>query len=183
MAGDRYRIADQKGIYFCTFTVVQWIDIFSRIEYRDIIVDSFNYCVQHKGLKVYSWVIMTNHVHLIAQAVSDIPFSDILRDMKKFMSKAVVSTIPQINESRQEWLLDKFAFEVKRTKRGKYYKVWQDSNHAIEMNSSIDIFQKIDYIHKNPVRAGWVDRMEDYRYSSARDYVGIKGLIDVEVLY
>lgn len=180
MAGDRYSIYDQRGIYFCTFTVVQWIDIFSRMVYRDIIVDSLNHCIAHKGFKVYSWVIMTNHVHLIAQAEGKCTFSEVLRDMKKFMAKQVIKTIQEINESRSHWLLDKFAFEAARTNRSKDYKFWQDGNHAIA--SHIDIFQKIDYIHNNPLRAGWVDNIEDYRYSSARDCLGKKGLVDVTVI-
>ncbi len=71
MSGDKYTITDKAGCYFVTFTVIHWIDIFSRKEYRDIIVDSLNYCIAKKDLKLYAWVIMSNHVHLIITTKSD----------------------------------------------------------------------------------------------------------------
>lgn len=86
-----------------------------------------------------------------------------------------------INESRRDWLLDKFEFEARRTRRAENYKVWQDDNHPIDL-TDIDPYQKIEYIHENPVRAGIVDNQEDYIYSSARDYLGTSGLIKVELL-
>ena len=67
MSGDRYEIQDQFGYYFLTLTVVYWIDIFSRSQYRDVIVDSLNYCVKEKHLELNAWVIMSNHVHLVAR--------------------------------------------------------------------------------------------------------------------
>lgn len=87
-----------------------------------------------------------------------------------------------MNESRKEWLLDKFNFEARRTARAKNYKVWQDSNHAIEIDAQVDIWQKIEYIHNNPVRNGLVDEPDHYRYSSARDYARQHGLVKVQVL-
>src|SRR5690606_11443514 len=103
-------------------------------------------------------------------------------DFKKFTSKSIRQEIENINESRKEWMLDKFSFEARRTGRAENYKIWQDSNHAIEMDGHIDIWQKIDYIHDNPVKNGLVDFPEHYCYSSARDYVGEKGVVKVEVL-
>lgn len=86
-----------------------------------------------------------------------------------------------ISESRREWLLDKFSFEAKRTRRAENYKIWKDDNHAIDL-STIDVMEKIDYIHNNPVRAGLVEYPEYYIYSSARDYAGEKGLVEIEVV-
>ena len=81
MSGDKYNIGDKAGCYFVTFTVIHWIDIFSRKEYRDIIVDSLNYCIAEKGLVVYAWVIMSNHVHLIITTKNDDGnISEIIRD-------------------------------------------------------------------------------------------------------
>lgn len=86
-----------------------------------------------------------------------------------------------ISESRRDWLLDKFSFEAKRTKRAENYKIWTDDNHAIDL-SCIDLMEKIDYIHNNPVRSNLVDYPEYYIYSSARDYAGEKGLVAVTVV-
>ena len=180
MSGDQYRIKDQHACHFLTLTVIYWIDIFSRVEYKDIIVDSLNHCVKNKGLELYAWVIMTNHIHLVARANPPHRMSDFLRDFKKFTSKKIVEEVAYINESRREWLLDKFSFEARRTSRADYYKLWKDDNHPIDLdNNGIDIMQKIDYIHENPVRAGWVEFPAHYLYSSARDYNGQDGLVDI----
>ena len=63
-----YQISDQEGLYYLTFQVVDWIDIFTRQVYRDIIIESFKYAIENKGLHLFAYVIMSNHVHLIAQS-------------------------------------------------------------------------------------------------------------------
>lgn len=183
MAGDRYHIQDQNSTYFLTITVVKWIDIFTRANYKDIIVDSLNYCIDEKGLELYAWVIMSNHIHLVCKVNKPFGMSGFLRDFKKFTSKQILAEIQHINESRKIWLLDKFEFEAKRTRRAKYYKFWKDDNHAIDLtNNKIDVNSKIEYVHNNPVNARIVDFAEDYNFSSARDYVGKKGYVRVEVI-
>ena len=181
MSGDRYLIADQHAPYFITCTVTKWIDLFTRQVYRDILTDSINYCIKEKHLTIYAWVIMSNHIHMVAQCNSPGNMSGFLRDFKKFTSKRFIETIENINESRAEWLLDKFAFEAKRTRRAENFKIWKDSNHAVNLDD-IDIMEKIDYIHNNPVRAGLVEYPDHYIYSSAKDYAGGKGLIKVTVV-
>jgi putative transposase len=186
MAGDRYLIQDQQGTYFLTFTVINWIDVFSRREYRDILVNSLNYCIKEKGLRVNGWVPiaigMTNHIHLVARCVGENKLSEVIRDFKKFTSKKIVEEIVKINESRREWMLDKFSFEAKRTGRAKNYKLWKDDNHAVEIAGRVNVWEKINYIHENPVRAAWVTEIDDYIYSSARDYAGKTGLVEIEKL-
>ncbi len=146
-------------------------------------MDSLNYCIKEKGLILNSWVIMSNHVHLIGRVESDIGMSGFLRDFKKYTSKKIAKLILEIPESRRDWLLDKFAFEAKRTGRAKQYKIWKDDNHAIDLtNNSIDICAKINYIHMNPVKARWVDNPEDYLYSSAIDYANGKGMVSIELV-
>jgi REP-associated tyrosine transposase len=181
MSGDKYFISDQQATYFLTCTVIHWIDLFTRKEYRDIVVESLNYCVEEKHLILYSWVIMSNHIHLVARCSLPGSMSGFLRDFKKFTSKKFIATIQNSNESRSEWLLDKFAFEAKRTGRAENYKIWKDDNHAINL-SDIDILQKINYIHDNPVRNGLVKYPDHYIYSSAADYAGSKGMVKVVVV-
>ena len=124
---------------------------------------------------------MSNHLHLVCKAEPPGELSAFLRDFKKFTSKAIIRKMKNINESCREWLLDKFSFEAQRTGRAKQYKIWKDDNHAIDL-STIDIIDKIQYIHENPVRAGWVDIEEHYMYSSAVDYAGGKGLVDITLV-
>lgn len=135
MSGDRYKIINQHATYFCTLTVIHWIDIFTRSSYRDIVVESLNYCVDNKGVTVFSWVIMSNHIRLVTQVGPPFRFSDFLRDFKKFTSKAIIREIGTTAESRREWLLDKFSFEARRTGRAENHKVWRDDNHAIVISN------------------------------------------------
>jgi len=101
MSGDRYVITDQNAIYFLTFTVIDWVDVFSRKEYKLELIDSMNYCIREKGLIVYAWVIMSNHIHVIWQAKDGFQLSPIIRDFKKFTSKRIISIIETENESRK----------------------------------------------------------------------------------
>lgn len=183
MSGDKYFITDQHASYFLTFTVVEWADVFTRIDYKQAIADSLNYCVAEKGLECFAWVLMTNHLHLIVRANPPARLSDIIRDFKKFTSKKIVELIETGNESRKEWLLHKFSFHARTTGRAENYKVWRDDNHAIYLDGTNLWQQKIDYIHDNPVRQMIVSRGEDYSFSSASDYAGRKGLVKVSLAY
>jgi len=179
MSGDRYKIAEQQQPYFLTLTVIDWVDVFTRKDYKLIIVDSLNYCVASKGLEIFAWVIMSNHIHLMVRAKEGYVLSHILRDFKKFTSKQITAKILEIGESRREWLLNKFAFEAKRTARAKNYKVWRDDNHAICLEKSEWIIQRLNYIHQNPVRQMIVNNAEEYVFSSAIDYADKKGLVTI----
>jgi REP element-mobilizing transposase RayT len=165
--------------YYLTITVVDWIDIFSRPVYKHIIVDSINYCIVNKGLKVYCWCLMSNHLHMIASADNG-SLSDILRDFKKFTSKALIQAVQEEAESRRLWMLNLFWYAGKNDKKIKYFKVWQEGNDAKEIHSTAFLDEKMNYIHQNPVKAELVGNPEDYLYSSARDYAGEKGLVDIE---
>jgi REP element-mobilizing transposase RayT len=185
MSGDRYLISDQNGLYFMTFMVIDWVDVFTRKEYKIIITDSMNYCIDKKGLIVYSWVIMSSHLHVIWQAKEGFRLSDIVRDFKKFAAKKIINMIENEPESRKVWLLRKFEFAGKRLNRISKYKFWKDDNHAIllEPNQIKIMDQKLNYIHDNPVRAMIVENPEDYIFSSARDYSGETGFVKVVLLH
>ncbi|MET3540697.1 REP element-mobilizing transposase RayT [Pontibacter aydingkolensis] len=68
------------GLYFLTMTVVDWVNIFTRPVYKHIIVDALRFCQENKGLRLHAWVLMSNHLHLIASTAEDKNLSDILRD-------------------------------------------------------------------------------------------------------
>jgi REP element-mobilizing transposase RayT len=176
----RYKITDREGIYFLSFSVVGWIDVFTRRDYCDILLDSIRHCQQHKGLVLHAWCIMPSHVHMVASTSNkEIKLEDILRDMKKFTSSTIINAIrdnPQ--ESRKEWLLKYFA----SSGREGLNQFWQYDNHPVVIYSPKIIQGKLDYIHNNPVVMGAVDEPWHYRYSSARDYSGGKGLLEVDLL-
>lgn len=90
MSGDKYLISDQHVAYFITCTVIQWIDLFTRESYREIVVDSLNYCTKEKHLTIYAWIIMSNHIHLAVQCDPPGSMSAFLRDFKKFTSKKLL---------------------------------------------------------------------------------------------
>ena len=125
---------------------------------------------------------MSNHLHLIAGAAEGKKLSDILRDFKKFSSKAIVKAIQEENESRKEWLLNRFSYAAANYIKTKNYKFWQDGNEAKELHTNAFMEQKLQYIHQNPVIAEIVTAPEHYLYSSALNYAGQKGLLDVLLL-
>ena len=171
-----------KELYFTTSTVIDWMDVFTRPAYKYIVVDSLKYCQEQKGLEIYAWVLMTNHLHMLVGTNGSQQIGDVLRDFKKFTSKNIVKSIEENEqESRKEWLLDRCWFRGTNDCKIKNYKFWQDGNY-IEAIHSYDFYkEKLDYIHMNPVRQEIVARPEDYLYSSARNYCGMKGCIDVIV--
>ncbi|MGN6180017.1 MAG: transposase [Mucilaginibacter sp.] len=132
---------------------------------------------------VYAYVIMNNHVHLIASAKEDHNLSDILRDLKKFTSKKLIAEInANIQESRKRWMLWLFRSNAERNSNNKVYQFWQQDNHPVCLDNNM-IDQLLNYLHNNPVTEGIVEEPEHYVYSSARDYAGIKGLLDIVLLY
>lgn len=176
-----YKITDQTEVHFLTFGIVNWIDLFTRLEYRNILVDSLKYCQENKGLEIYAWVIMSNHVHILCRSnMGDL--SGTIRDLKKFTSRSFWEIINSPDESRSKWMVNIFRFEASKNSRNENYQIWTHDNHAEEIYTNKFIDQKIEYIHNNPVKAGIVFRPEDYLYSSARDYCGEKGLLEVVVL-
>jgi len=182
MAADNYFIKDQNTVYFLTFTIVDWVDVFTRKDYKIIIVDSLNYCISNKGLDVFAWCLMSNHIHMVCRANEDYRISDIIRDFKKHTAKAIINQIKTEPESRRDWMLYRFEFAGKFDNRISKYRFWQDTNHAIQLDNNEMIEQKINYTHENPVRAMIVGRQEDYLYSSARDYSGEKGLVNIQIV-
>ena len=107
-------------VYFVTITVVDWIDVFTRPRYKRIVVDSLLYCQQHKGLEIYAWVLMTNHLHAIVSAGEKFPLGDIIRDFKKFTSKRILNELQtDLQESRRDWMLDRFHFSASNDKKMK----------------------------------------------------------------
>jgi REP element-mobilizing transposase RayT len=171
-----------RELFFTTTTVIDWMDVFTRPLYKHIIVDSLKYCQDNKGLDIYAWVLMTNHLHMIVGTRDNNPLGDILRDFKKYTSRNIFQAIQDnIQESRKDWIIDRCRFQAFNDKKVSIAKFWQEDNYIEQIYSYTFFKQKLDYIHMNPVRQEIVERAEDYLYSSARNYAGISGVIDVIV--
>lgn len=173
-----YQIYDQHRIYFLTFTIVDWVDVFTRKIYRDVIMNSLKYCIEEKGLRVYGYVVMSNHMHMIAASDTG-KLSDTIRDFKKFTANTILDIIKEETESRREWMLHRFKWNAGKHQRNSLHQIWMHDNHAMEITSHFFFKQKLDYIHQNPVRAGWVEREEDYVYSSAKTLYGKQDIIPI----
>ena len=182
--GLSYTIKNQHAPHFITCTVHQWVDVFTRAEYVNILLNSIRYCQKHKGLEVHSWVIMSNHIHLIVSMKGEPTISDFVRDMKKHTSIEITNLIAgNDKESRRKWMLDKFSFAGERNSNNERYQFWQQDSHPICLDTSDKVMQRLNYLHDNPVRAGWVWHAWEYKYSSAIDYMGkSKGLLEVVLL-
>ncbi|WP_394354330.1 REP-associated tyrosine transposase [Flavobacterium pokkalii] len=173
-----------EGLYFISFAVVGWLDVFTRNEYKDLFLESLEFCQKNKGLEIHAWCIMTNHVHLVFRSINGQPPELLIGDLKRFTSQSIVKSIKENpRESRKDFLLDFFKKEADKSSNVKHYQFWRHDNKPIELWSNKVIQQKIDYVHNNPVESGLVYKAEDYVYSSAIDYSGQKGLVDDIVVF
>jgi len=180
-----YIISDQYASYFLTFTIVGWADLFTRKELKEIIIDSFKFCQDNKGLILNAYVIMSNHVHLVARAKGGSDgLSAIIRDFKKHTSKQLVKFIlNDKKESRKDWIKMVFSYHAKYNKNNSKYQVWQQDNRPKILLQPKFTSQKIQYIHLNPVRNAIVKEAVDYLYSSARNYHNYSDtILEVEVI-
>lgn len=182
--GLKYRIHDQRELYFVTFTVVDWIDLFIRDHYREIFLDSVRFCQHEKGLLVGAWVIMTSHVHMIISTDGTKPLDYIIRDLKSFTSRHIRKVIEaSTTESRKEWMMKRFMSAGYNNSNNNDFQLWIQDNHPVQLSIGEMLLQRLHYIHNNPVEAGFVSRPEDWRYSSAHDYSGgTQGLLDLVML-
>lgn len=179
----KYKFHNPDGVYFITFSVVKWVDVFTRDIYRKIMLDSFRYCQKEKGLVIHAYVIMSNHLHMIISKKGKNLLESIMRDMKKFTSDNIINAIKNNpSESRKNWMIELFKEEGCKNSNNKISQFWQQDNHPIELTSNKMMDQKLDYIHNNPVKQGFVKRAEDYPWSSMSDYLGEPGFIKVELI-
>ncbi len=179
---DKYKIYEQDKAYFITMTVVGWIDVFTRLNQKQAIIDSLSYCQKNKGLIIYAYCLMPSHLHAIVQAKDGVMLTDILRDLKKFTSKKIIELVITEPESRREWMLREFEKARGHLKRSQHYKVWQDGNHAEIVFTNRFLRQKLDYLHNNPVTDMIVDEPWHYWFSSAGNYAGLDFLLPVELV-
>ncbi len=160
----RYTFIESDGIYFLTATVVEWLPVFTAPDAFAIITDSLTFCRKHKGLRLYAYVILENHLHLLAGA------PDITRTIQSFKRHTSQALLQWAETKNRIWLLNQFAYFKKKYKYTSSHQVWQEGNHPQLIQGNEMLQQKITYIHENPVRRGYVDAPEHWRYSSARNY-------------
>ena len=172
MGRSRYKITDPALPHFVTLTVLHWIPVFTRPETVAILFDSLRF-LGREGLKVYAYVVLENHCHFVLQSEA------LDRDIGRFKSWSARELIRYLAQNNVRQILEQLAFYKKAHKDDRAYQFWQEGVHPELIQSEEMMRQKIDYIHYNPVKRGYVDVPEHWRYSSARDYAGQSGLLEV----
>ena len=173
MGRSRYKIVDPKLPHFVTCTVLHWIPVFTRPETVSIILQSLRF-LQAEGLKLYAYVILENHCHMVVQS------NQLDKDMDRFKQFTAKTLLAYLQEQKVKVILDQLAFYKKNHKQDRNYQFWQEGYHPEWIQSNEMMQQKIEYIHNNPVKRGYVESAEHWCYSSARNYSGKQGLIEVE---
>lgn len=172
----RYKIVELASPHFITCTIVEWLPVFTRPRYLDIITASLTFCRQQKGLRLHAYVILDNHLHLIVSADD---LSQVIRDFKRHTAKEILAAASQENK---QWLLKQFEFYKGVHKSKSLHQVWQEGVHPQAIITADMLRQKLDYIHYNPVRLGLVDHPEDWRHSSARNYLDQAGVLEIDLI-
>ncbi len=179
----KYKFYNPDGIYFVTFSVVMWVNVFTKDIYRKIILDSLQFCQKNKGLALHAYVIMSTHLHLIISKNGEVLLENIMRDLKKFTSSKIIKTIQSNPEEKnRDRMIKIFERMGRKNPNNKKYQFWQQDNHPIELTNNKMVENVLAYIHNNPVKKGYVDKPEDFIWSSSINYCGKKGLIDIDLI-
>lgn len=173
MTRSRYRFFEAEYPYFVTATIVGWLPVFTRPEAVEIVYDSWRYLQQNHALEIYGYVILENHLHLIAKADD---LSDVMKKCKSFTARSLIELLERRSASD---LLRQLRAHKLLYKTQSEYQVWQEGSHPQQIQSAEMMWQKLEYVHNNPIARGYVDEAVHWRYSSARNYARLPGLIDV----
>jgi putative transposase len=160
MPKNRIHQGNEQCFYFLTPTIQNWYYLFDRHNRWQILADSIKFFQQNRGLEVYSYVFMLNHLHLIIRSPNA---ADFLRDFKKFTSKELIKNLKEF-EPR---ILDLFKVE-------NGYSIWKEDNQPKIIETEKFALQKENYIHNNPVVKGYVAKPQYWKWSSANPESEIK---------
>jgi len=168
----KYKILNKQGLYFVTSTIVEWIPVFTSEKYFNILTDAVEFSQANKELKVFAYVVMDNHFHMILQHEN---LTNVMKSIKSFTAKQIIE---QLHADRKNWLLNQLHYYKLKYKIESDYQVWQESYHPKQILTDNIFQQKIEYIHLNPVKRGYVNKPEDWKYSSASYFItGEEGVI------
>ncbi len=177
MPRSRYRILDPTRPYFLTLTVNHWLPVFTRPETVGILLDSWCFLRRETGFRLHGYVVLENHVHLVAGA------PDLGRDIQRSKSYTARKILDYLKENRERRMLELLRLFKREYKTCSDYQLWEEGSHPQLIESEAVMRQKLEYIHNNPMKRGYVDRPEHWRYSSARSYLGQEGLIEVDTVW
>lgn len=173
MTRSRYRIFENEYPYFMTCTVVGWLPVFTRPESVQILFDSWKHLQNERQFQLFGYVILENHLHLIASAPE---LSAVMQSFKSYTARQILDLL---KKDSAVTLLRQLRAQKLRHKQESEYQLWQEGSHPQQIQNDEMLWQKLDYIQMNPVKRGYVDDPLHWRYSSARNYAGQEGLIEV----
>jgi len=173
MTRSRYKIFENEYPYFLTCTVVGWLPVFTRPEVAQIVFDSWKFLQDQERLAIYGYVILENHLHWIASA------EHLAKEVGDFKSYTARRIIDHLTERKASMLLDQLKWHKERYKIDREYQLWQEGSHPEQIQNKEMMIQKMEYVHRNPVERGYVDDPTHWRYSSARNYAGMPGFVQV----
>jgi REP element-mobilizing transposase RayT len=175
MGRSRYQVIDTYP-HFITCTVINWLMLFSQPELAAIVLSSLDFLQFENRLTLHAYVMMENHLHMIATA------NNLSREMQAFKSFSAKQMVRSLEQSHQTFWLKQLRFHKRPDKVQSTYQVWQEGFHPQMIQHTEMLNQKLEYIHNNPVRRGYVDEPCHWRYSSARNYAGQQGILEVKLL-
>ncbi len=175
MGRSRYKVLENRP-HFVTCTTVNWIPIFSYPEFAQIILNSLSFLYSQDRLILQGYVLMENHLHLIGTAEN---LSKEIRTFKSFTARSIIDQL-KLNQSYS--LLNQLKSAKLPHKTDQEYQLWQEGFHPQAILSEEMLLQKLEYIHNNPVKRGYIDEPVHWRYSSYRNYQGLSGLIPIEII-
>ena len=174
MGRSRYKIYEPTHPHFVTCTILHWLPIFTRKESVQIVIDCLKFLQEKDDLKLYAYVILENHLHMVVQS------NDLQKSMQSFKQYTAKQILDMLKKGNVTTILDQLAFYKKAHHKDKTYQVWEEGYQPKLMQTDSMMISKIEYIHENPVKRGYVDEATHWRYSSARDYEDMDGLIGIE---
>ena len=173
MSRTRYRIFEEEHPYFLTETIVAWLPVFSRPEFVQIVFDSWKFLQREREIRIYGYVILENHLHWIASGAG------LAEQVGRFKSFTARRILDGMQERKFTTLLQELAFYNQRDRSDQQYQLWQQGSHPKQIQNDEMMLQKLEYAPMTPVRSGYVDEPIHWRYSSARNYAGMGGLLEV----
>jgi REP element-mobilizing transposase RayT len=173
MSRTRYKIYDNAYPHFLTCTVVDWLPVFTRPDAVQTLLDSWSFLQREGRMTLFAYVVLENHVHFIA---SSRELSKEIGDFKSFTARKLIDLLQSANAKT---ILEQLAFRKAKHKTDREFQFWQEGSHPQQITSEEMMLQEIEYIHNNPLKRGFVDDPIHWRYSSARNYAGLPGLIEV----
>jgi putative transposase len=174
MSRTRYKTFEHTYPYFVTCTIVGWLPVFSNRESAEIALRSLQFLQEQQRLTLFGYVLLENHFHAIAKA------DDLAKEIGDFKSFTARQVIDRFISRGAKDVLQQLRYYRAAHKSDREYQLWQEGYHPQEIQDDAMMWQKLEYIHNNPVRRGYVDEATQWRYSSARNYAKMAGLVPVE---